>query len=526
MENPKRAPISVLSIEKKIEILRHLEGGVSVPRIANEYNIHPSTVRKIRRRGMPAYQGVDVRTRKRIRKPRYEDLDIKLYLWFVQSKTLGIPITDLLLQEKALQISQELGNSSSFKASHGWLWKFKTRHNIRLLDNEKDCADGPAAENFTKEFHKKIERDELQWEHIYNMSETGLIWKAIPAKSLLHCVEQKLEGKKLRKDRVIVCLCTNATGTHKLKPVIINKFRNPRALKYYRHQMPVVYKSQQFGSSMDHRTFIDWYVNDFKPAVQRYQLEHGIHERVVLILDDCWRNKLVSTERRVDDQFQIVFLPPQTTTLLQPMNQGLITKVKKTFRHKMLCRLIASSGLKEFYSKYTLRDCIQLLHETWTELNPKIIRNCWNNITKFSEEIIMKEEPVEHDEHLEETDHTYSDSKQYVHNMISAIREPDINTSDDDEAQVEEGGEVYVEEREGEEQQLGKETEHEIEVEDEINGLEANIYRQNDIQFEITEAFEILKRHAVGRPQYLRTLLQALKQALIREGILKSTKYM
>nr|XP_031843598.1 jerky protein homolog-like [Nomia melanderi]XP_031843599.1 jerky protein homolog-like [Nomia melanderi] len=554
MQDSKRGPVSTtLTIEQKVEILQKLECGASTSTLASEYNIHPSTVRKIRRRGFPSCQGIDMRKRKRIRKPVYDALDTKLYLWFLETKTLGIPITDLLLQEKALQISQEIGGSSTFKASHGWLWKFKNRHNIRLLNafREKGSADATAAEKFTDEFHSRIEEEGLQWCNIYNMDETGLIWKALPAKTP-HSVKGKFEGKKLKKDRVIVGLCANATGTHKLKPLVINKFKNPRALKHCKDQMPVVLKSQRRGW-IDQTTFSNWYENDFKSAVRKYQLENGVQEKAVLLLDNCWGHKLLMAEYHYDDQFEIVFLPPNTTSLLQPMGQGVIAKIKKLFRHKMLSRIIAcGGGLNEFYSKYTIKDCIQLLDESWTEINSRNIRNSWNNIKKSSEEVIVKEELDEQDKQLHQLIDTLAGNDEYMHNFISAITEADTNLS---EEEVEEGLESYPEEEQEEEEEQGREEEQQFKYEEEEQELignedeqleqeggkdeqEEQEYEQTeeeeeeeegdqsgtnkgdnkwDSKLELAQAFEILNRHAETKPKYVKTLLLGLKQAFMRE---------
>ncbi|CAF4853678.1 unnamed protein product, partial [Rotaria socialis] len=59
-------------------------------------------------------------------------LDQKVYEWFVQQRSKNIPIAGPLLQEQARQIRQQLGgsNAGDFKASNGWLEKFRKRHGI------------------------------------------------------------------------------------------------------------------------------------------------------------------------------------------------------------------------------------------------------------------------------------------------------------------------------------------------------------------------------------------------------------
>ena len=64
-----------------------------------------------------------------------------------------------------------------------------------------------------------MEEKGLTTEQIYNANETGLLWKCLPDRTLVSCREKSALGFKKSKDRLTVLGCTNATGTHKLKPV-------------------------------------------------------------------------------------------------------------------------------------------------------------------------------------------------------------------------------------------------------------------------------------------------------------------
>ena len=76
-----------------------------------------------------------------------EQLDKALYAWFIQQRSSGTPISGPLLQEKAKHFSTQLNTEVAdreFKASTGWLEKFKTRHGIRNLSIQGEKL--PAAE--------------------------------------------------------------------------------------------------------------------------------------------------------------------------------------------------------------------------------------------------------------------------------------------------------------------------------------------------------------------------------------------
>ena len=79
---------------------------------------------------------VSSKERKIMRLADDEKVDEAVYLWYVQKRSQGIPITGPILREKAQLFYQQLhGNSSSltFQASTGWHWRFCQRHGIRQL---------------------------------------------------------------------------------------------------------------------------------------------------------------------------------------------------------------------------------------------------------------------------------------------------------------------------------------------------------------------------------------------------------
>ena len=55
-----------------------------------------------------------------------------VYEWFVLQRAKKIPVSGPILQAYAKNFAQELGDSSSFKASNGWLERFKSRYNVRF----------------------------------------------------------------------------------------------------------------------------------------------------------------------------------------------------------------------------------------------------------------------------------------------------------------------------------------------------------------------------------------------------------
>ena len=66
-------------------------------------------------------------TRKRKRASKDDDVDAALYTWFVDAKARDAPA---ILEEKANHFASVL--EKDFKATNGWLCRWKTRHGIKI----------------------------------------------------------------------------------------------------------------------------------------------------------------------------------------------------------------------------------------------------------------------------------------------------------------------------------------------------------------------------------------------------------
>ncbi|CAB5367443.1 unnamed protein product [Rhizophagus irregularis] len=177
--------------------------------------------------------------------------------------------------------------------SSGWLQGFKKRNGIRQqkLQGEAASANQTAITEALPLLREKCANYLL--ERIYNMDETGLFYRLEPDRTL---ATKRLHGRKKNKERLSVALCSNADGSHKLNPLIIGKFANR-----------------------------EW-IQDFDYQVAQ---KHG-GQRVLLLLNNCTSHKLEGlTLSHVD----VHFLPPNTTSKIQPMDSGIIMSFKKHYRH-------------------------------------------------------------------------------------------------------------------------------------------------------------------------------------------------
>jgi len=106
---------------------------------------------------------------------------------------------------------------------------------------------------------------------------------------------------------------------------VIGKFSKPRCFKHVNiGNLPITYRSNAKAWML--ATF-------FQEWLQKFDQEVGMKhnkQRVLLLLDNCTSHKLGNL---VLENVEVHFLPPNTTSKLQPMDAGIIMSFKKHYRH-------------------------------------------------------------------------------------------------------------------------------------------------------------------------------------------------
>ncbi|GFV55293.1 tigger transposable element-derived protein 1 [Trichonephila clavipes] len=173
-------------------------------------------------------------------------------------------------------------------------------------------ADEGGAKIFAEELAKIIEDGVYSADQVFNADKTGLYWKKLPNRTYIAKDEKTASGHKASKDRVTLLLCSNASGDRMLKPLLINKSLRPRALKGKDlKQLPVHWMANP-KAWMTAAIFTEWFNNCFVPEVEAYMKEKSLDFKVLLIVDNA-----ASHPELEHLNVQLVFLPPNTTSLIQ-----------------------------------------------------------------------------------------------------------------------------------------------------------------------------------------------------------------
>lgn len=81
--------------------------------------------------------------------------------------------------------------------------------------------------------------------------------------------------------------------------------------------------------------------------------------------------------------FQVIFLPPNVTSIIQPMDQGIIEKSKRLYKKSCLRELLLErddEGITNFMKNQNLKDCCNLIAKAWERVTPQNVRNAWKNL--------------------------------------------------------------------------------------------------------------------------------------------------
>ncbi|XP_007955201.1 tigger transposable element-derived protein 1-like [Orycteropus afer afer] len=385
-----------ITLHVKLEVLRRFEEGEKLTQIARALGLATSTVASIRvnkdkiRANSQAATPVSATQLTRCRSVVMGHMERLLSLWIEEQKRQNLPVSTLLIQDKARRLFVELqreqgegAQTETFGASNGWFARFKARHNV-LLTDEPAVADTQAAARYPAVLRGILDEGLYSPRQVFNVDETGLFWKRLPERTLLALDPVAGPGPKASKDHLTLLLGGNAAGDFKLKPLLVYPSENPRALKgCSKASLPVVWRSNR-NDWLTPSIFQEWFTGCFCPAIESYCTQHGLPHRALLLLDGapCHPAHLDSLSAHV----RVEFLPKNTSALIQPMNQGIIAAFKAHYLRRTLSQLVQETAgedrpsVREFWRSYTVMTAVDNIAEAWAELRPATMNGAWRKL--------------------------------------------------------------------------------------------------------------------------------------------------
>ncbi|XP_069179576.1 tigger transposable element-derived protein 7-like [Procambarus clarkii] len=205
-------------------------------------------------------------------------------------------------------------------------------------------------------------------------------------------------GRKVCKDKLSAMMCANADGTDRITCAIVGKSKKPRALQHCMDRLPVKYYNSK-NAWFTQEIFLSWFHDVFCREVRAYQIKklkiRPSKVRALLLLDNAPAHPRIGKLTSHDGKITCMALPPNTTSLIQPMDQGVICATKRLYTKKMLNEVLVVLPLPEDIElgvdnrakktlqnlkNYTIKEAVYNWAKVWSELKESTLKNSWKKL--------------------------------------------------------------------------------------------------------------------------------------------------
>lgn len=127
----------------------------------------------------------------------------------------------------------------------------------------------------------------------------------------------------------------------------------------------------------------------FIPQALQFQQKEGINGKILLLLDNAPSHPPLEQLNRVNEKVEIVYLPPNVTAIIQPLDQGAISITKKYYKKNLLRNLLFAEkleGADEFLKRLNYRDCFPILNEAWKTVKESTLHKIWKPLLGNSQQ--------------------------------------------------------------------------------------------------------------------------------------------
>ena len=172
----------------------------------------------------------------------------------------------------------------------------------------------------------------------------------------------------------------NAMGD-KLPMFVIGEAKNPRCFKNVK-LLPCCWRIQQ-KSWMDGKLFEEW----LRDLDRKFAFEA---RNVAFVIGNCPAHPHIDNLKAI----KLFFLPPNTISKIQPMDQGVIRSLKAKYRKNVVRKIIQSVEKKKTLSKISLLQGMQMPFSAWDALSTQMIVNYFlkSGISTESQETAIAED--------------------------------------------------------------------------------------------------------------------------------------
>jgi DDE superfamily endonuclease/Tc5 transposase DNA-binding domain/Fission yeast centromere protein N-terminal domain len=305
----------------------------------------------------------------------WPELEAALFEWQQRMQKKRAVITGELLKQQAAKfwnaLPQYQGKEQP-RFSNGWLQGFQKRFNIREYVNHGEAASAEIENPDAIAQMQNLRRLVIEYDpdDILNMDETGLFWKLTPDRTL---ATQAGSGGKKSKDRITLVFTVSASGKKELV-WCIGKSKNPRCFKNINQKLLRViyrYNKTKWMTGLIMEEYLRWLDNKMRVEGRK----------VLLLLDNFSGHELGVTlvgGKEGLANVRIEWLPPNTTSHWQPLDQGIIASFKLQYRRLWISYMLRQyEANKNPHETVHLLKAIQWTRVAWDNVSSISIQKCW-----------------------------------------------------------------------------------------------------------------------------------------------------
>lgn len=134
---------------------------------------------------------------------------------------------------------------------------------------------------------------------------------------------------------------------------------------------------------MTGKIFSDYYKNKLHSELKAYCNKEGIPFKILLLVDNAPSHP--ASLENLSNNIKLAFLPPNTTSLLQPCDQGLIQTFKSYYLRSTMAAAVKKTNeenktLRDFWKNFTIKDAVTFIKQSWDEVPTKCLNGVWKKL--------------------------------------------------------------------------------------------------------------------------------------------------
>jgi hypothetical protein len=329
--------------------------------------VHRSSISRILKRKheyatMTTYE-INKRHRRTVAHPA---LEAALVSWILEMGRRKRRLSKEIIQAKGHELATrilDVSLAAEFKFSNGWFESFCKRNAFKSFSIHGESGDAQMdnIEDQINEIKAKIAS--YSPEDVYNMDETAYFYNLAPDKTI---ARRQIEGAKKDKIRLTIALTCNTTGTDRFELLILGHAEKPRCFKKKTARELGFYYMSNTKAWMTAQFFQNFLV----------RFNNHVKRKVLLLVDNAPSHLTTGVNHA---NVEIINLPPNTTSKLQPLDAGIIAAFKCRIRKRQLAYALDALESEKNPYKVDQLTAMQWARTAWSTLDASTIQNCWRH---------------------------------------------------------------------------------------------------------------------------------------------------